>query len=225
MKSPLIKISKNKAVKNPYSGRYKNFDGTTKHGIYIRKYKNTTDKLFINNGNLMRLYKYPNINRRFSSPKINDYNLHLCGGWTFTNIKEEEVITRVIDGFKPMGFFITDKIKKWKNICEKSGLSYLIEPNHIPTEDYYNIGISSKGTFDENFNLQNLIIDYTNYSKQTKTLLPTKKIENFILSLKNIEIESYLTFDYANPTCDQDIIVTGLILGYPIETTVSIMWM
>lgn len=226
MKISLIKISKDKdlPIKTPYAGKYRNSDGTVKHGVYLRKYKNTTDKLFINNGHLMRVYKYPNIDCKFSSPKINDYNLHLCGGWAFRGVNEKEVIERVIKGLKPMGIFVTTEVQKWESVCKKSGLPYLIAPNHFTTEDHFDIGISCKGTFDENFDLQNLIIDYMEYSDKVKISLPAEEIGAYILSLKDIQISSYLTSDYANPNTDQELIVTGLILGYPIETTVSIMW-
>lgn len=223
----LIKISKDKDLpaKTPYAGKYRNLDSTIKHGIYIRKYKHTTDKLFINNGHLMRVYKYPNIDCKFSSPKINDYNLHLCGGWSFKKTNEKETIERVIKSLKPMGFFVTTEVKKWESVCKKSKLSYSIVPNHIPTEKHFDIGISCKGTFGENFDLQNLMLDYMAYSEKVKIPLPAEEIGAYILSLKDVQISSYLTSDYANPNTDQELIVTGLILGYPIETTVSIMWM
>ena len=66
------------------------------------------------------------------------------------------------------------------------------------------------------------------YAHKIKVSLPAgkiEKIEDFILSLKNIEITSYLTSDYANPNTTKEIIITGLILGYPVETTVAILWM
>ena len=130
MKIPLTKISTNLLpIDAPYSGKYRDEDGAVKHGVYLRTYRNTTDKLFINNGHLMRLYKYPNIDYKFFSPKINDYNLHLCGGWSFIGIYTKEAITRVINGLKPVGFFITTEIKKWENVCKKANLSYTITPN------------------------------------------------------------------------------------------------
>lgn len=217
MKTPLTKISKDLSV-----------DPLLRHGVYIRQYKNTTNKLFINDGHLMRLYKYPNIKRKFFSPKINDYNLHLCGGWAFRGINGEEAIIRVITNLKPMGFFITTAVKKWEAICKKSELPYIITPNHIPTEKHFNIGISCSGTFGDNFDLQNLAIDYVTHANKVKTPLSAEKIEkieNFISSLKNTAIASYLTSDYANPYSTEELIITGLILGYPIETTVSILWM
>lgn len=225
MKTQLIKISEDKIIEAPYPGKYRGSNGTIMHGIYIRKYKNTMDKLFINNGHIVRKYKYPNIDQKFFSSKINDYNLHLCGGWVFKYVNKEEAIGRVIKGLKPMGFLVTTEIDQCVHFCKKSGLPYNIIHSHRPTKNHHIIGISCKGTFDQNFNLQDLIADYINYASNVKTSLPIKKIENFILSLKNIEVASYLTSDYANPNTDQKLIVTGLILGYPIETTVSIMWM
>ena len=224
MKIPLIKISDDAPIEAPYRGKYRNLDGTTKHGVYIRKYRNTIDKLFINNGHSMRIYKYPIIKQKFSSPRINDYNLHLCGGWAFRRVKSEEALTRVISNLKPMGFLVTKDVEKWEDVCKKSGLLYSIVPNHIPTEEFFDIGISCNGTFGSLFDLQNLAADYVNYAIKVQIPFSTEEVKSFILSLKDIQISSYLTSDYANPATNQELIINGLILGYPIETTVSIMW-
>lgn len=224
MKTSLKKISNDEdlPVKILYSGKYRNSNGSIKHGVYLRKYKNTINKLFINDGHLMSLYRYPNINCKFSSSKINDYNLHLCGGWSFKDVNREEAIIRVINDLKPMGFLVTTEVEKWKDICEKSKLDFIIKPNHIPTEKHFDIGISCKGTFEENFDIKTLIEDYINYLGLIK-FQSTQEISNFILSLKNTKISYYLNSNYTNPESIQDIIITGLILGYPIETTVSII--
>lgn len=222
MKTPLIKIDEDIPIEKSYVGRYKNPDGTAMHGIYLRKYKHNTEKLFINNGYLMRLYKYPNIEPLFYSPMVNDYNLHLCGGWSFRGVHRKEAITRVINGAKPMGFLVTTEVEEWEQVCIGSGLSYQIVPNHIPTENHFDIGISCGGTFAENFNLQNLNDDYTNYFHKIDYPWLIENVNNFILQLGDKLVSSYLDSDYANPYTIEELMVTGLILGYPIETTVAV---
>jgi hypothetical protein len=109
MKNPLTKISNDLLEQErPYPGHYRDQNGIPLHGIYVRQYQKTEDKLIISNGNLMRKYKYPHINQTFHSPMLNDYNLHLCGGWRWWGVNDIECITRVFNGKKPMRFWGTD---------------------------------------------------------------------------------------------------------------------
>jgi len=195
--------------------------------------KKTINKQFINNGSLMREYSYPYIKQHFFSPLLNDHNLNLCGGWDFKDIKDEEVISRVVDKKKPMGFYTISDEKKFLLVTEyvkKTGLPFITflqgeKRENGFTNDYaFEIGISIRGTFGENFNLRELIHDYNLYAKAYK--LKSGHIKKFINSIKDIEVKDYLTFDYlyGYKVWDVDNVITGLILGYPIETTVSIMW-
>lgn len=183
----LIKVSNDNppSPKIPYQGRYKE-NGDVMHGIYIREYKKTIDKLFINNGNLMRKYKYPRIERHFSSPMLNDYNLHLCGGWAHHGVEMSESLQRVIDGKKPMGDYSTfslSELEYWKGIVQNTGLPHVFYKR--PENSINEIGISTEGTFGTIFNLPNLIHDYQMYAKacgEPNSML--EHIREFITSLK-----------------------------------------
>lgn len=225
----LTKISNDNPPSNrPYKGRYREENGDVMHGVYIREHKKTIDKLFINNGNLMRKYKYPRIEERhFSSPLLNDYNLHLCGGWSFNGIEDNQTIQRVINGKKPMGFYDTfssEKFEYWKEYVKDTGLPYILSPKE-KNNRIDEIGISIKGTFGNIFNLPDLIHDYQLYAMACGFSDDfVEHIREFITSIKDVEIKNYLSFDYVNQTTDEGTIITGLILGYPIETTISCMW-
>jgi len=199
-------------------------------GIYTRENDEIINKLFVINGYVMKKYEYPKIKTRFSSPLLNDYNLHLCGGWFFPGVKSIESLQRVIDGMKTMGFYDTFDDKKfecWKKIVKDSGLPYMVFSKE-ENNGLNGIGISIKGTFGENFNLQDLMHDYKLYFNACEAFRfePNNSVRNklikFIKNLKDVEISSYLSFDYSNETkTDEDDILTGLILGYPVETTVA----
>ena len=224
LKKPLKKISDDVALLNrPYAGQYRDENDVPVLGVYIRQNKYTEDKLYINNGNLMAKYKYPRIEREFFSPMVNDYNLHLCGGWQWPNVEDYECLTRVVDGRKPMGFLSTRKygvFRNWLSYCIENELPYVEEEE----KERYEIGMCVPGTFDENFNIDILLKDYFSYTREAHHTI-YEVIEDLFLYLvhEQIEIHQYLTSDYGNPDTIEELIVTGLILGYPIETTISIL--
>jgi hypothetical protein len=198
------------------------------HGVYLREYKKSFHKLFINNGHLMNLYRYPKIDAMFHSPMVNDHNLHLCGGWFFPGVKDSECITRVVQGLKPMGFFITFEKKvyeHWLEICNESGLPYTSKMSE--KENRYEIGISVKGTFGEVFELSHLLHDHLSYINTASDINKEKlcsDVTSLIATLKNKTIAEYLDYEYANQSTPCAKILVGLMLGYPIESTASVLF-
>lgn len=252
MKKELVKISDDVLdPKNHFDyyrncpkkpGNYREQNDKIQHGIYLRNYKKTIEKLIINNGYLMTKYKYPIIETHFHSPLLNDYNLHLCGGWQFGNIRDEEIISRVINGLKPMGFYVesedkTEKFQSQLELARNSKLPYVMNrlddeyeyKGKIHYSTRYEIGISCNGTFNEKFNIDDLIHDYKLYSEKCYKYSDyngyIKYIVDFLESLRDKEIKEFLNFDYPNPKTDLDLILDGLILGFPVETTVSRLWL
>ncbi len=221
---PLKKISSDpKSIKK--IGRYKNKGGYSLHGIFQRSYKKTQDILFISNGHLLAKYKYPKIESTFESPMLNAFNLHLCGGWFWPNVNnDEEILNRVIKGLKPMGDIVDKKhnIKKILQIAEKEGLTCLISPHSW--ENYENIKFCRDSRFDELFNVEALFSDYCKYflSIFRKT---DGEYQKFRAKITNHRLSDFLDFDISTPRIDSDIIITGLILGYPVWSTISVMWM
>jgi len=235
MKKELSKISDvNQIQSSSNPGAYKDNNGLILHGIYLRTNKHTVDKLYIHNGNLLRKYKYPRINELFSSPLVNDYNLNLCGGWTWQGVEERETIIRVIKGYKPMGFFSTwsidgyNEMLTYRNEIEDLDDFDLVTlpEREIPGTDVkcHEIGISTTKLFKDCFDLKALKNDYMEYAKACE--VNSEGITEFIDSIENQKVSHYLSgFDYGNPNSDIEVLLTGLILGYSINTTVSIMWM
>src|SRR5581483_7855487 len=77
------------------------------------------------NGNEVRTYLYPAIEPRFSSPMVNDDNLHFCGGWSITEVDEGGVhhelnnddlyFRRTLEGLKPMAEIVGPSITGWSD--------------------------------------------------------------------------------------------------------------
>ncbi len=64
-----------------------------KHGIVIREHKRWNTKTIYNNGHVMRIYRRQPKTIRFQSPMVNDFNQHLCGGWSMADIKDDKEAT------------------------------------------------------------------------------------------------------------------------------------
>lgn len=228
MKKPLIKVSDDVLQGNlSRKGKYFDENNVPLHGIYIRKHKNIEERLFINTGILVRIYKYPIIDRTFQSPLVNDHNLNLGGGWGWPGKKESECLTRVMSGKKPIGFYHFKDDESITEYCD-SGFPYVILKDTDPGVITNEIGLSIKVTFSESFDMDALINDYDQYLKSLikKYNFNKNTAEKIIKKfdyIRNKDVSSFLTFDYGNPCkLPEDHCLTGLILGYPIETTVSL---
>lgn len=211
-------------MEHEQNNKYIDGHGNPITGIVIKDWfsdKRVYTKIIVNNGHVMRDYTYPHINRTFFSPMVNDDNLHLCGGWQF-HLNWSECLSRVVDGLKPMGFHIVDVDKKDLYLSYMTQNLDKVEYNvndNLHIEGKIEIGVSVKGKFKDVFDMDSLLNDYIQYLGNFEPDLHT-----LISKLKNEEVSKYLTnFDYANPESIEDLIITGLILGYPIETTVSII--
>ncbi len=198
-----------------------------KHGIYHEQYKKTVHKKVYIDDQLMRRYIYPRIETHFQSPMVNDYNLHLVGGWSFPGVKTEECLTRVLEGKKPAGFFGSfnkEQFEQGVALLDKVPDGFAVSPvDHSGPAPH--IGVSITKTFEEAFNLESLCVDYTAYAAATNNDGELEDILELFNVLKHQRVSDFLAgFDYANPDTLEKLIITGLILGYPIETTVSILW-
>jgi hypothetical protein len=74
-----------------------------KHGVHVREHRHWNTKTVYNNGHVMRVYRRQPKAIRFRSPMVNDFNQHLCGGWSMSDIKDEREATvqQLMAGKKP----------------------------------------------------------------------------------------------------------------------------
>ena len=211
MEEGLIKVSDDPIIDLPNKGPYRDEDNNALHGIYIRNQDDTQEKLFINNGDLVRKYKYPNIRTEFKSEMVNDFNLHFCGEWTWPDVDYEYgLIDRVRRKKKPMGLYICDTRGELNKL--KHTIRYL---NLNITKKDKELGFCQKGKLKDLFDLDSLQKDYSVY-------LGYKAIDFKKIADKTLD-ECIASFDYDNPKDDEELIITGLVFGYPIESTVSII--
>lgn len=222
----------------PRRGKSVDGNGQPRNGVYLQTFKKTEAKRYIRNGNVLGTFRYPKIIPAFHSPLLNDYNQQLCGGWFWQNREDgaprapfesnsDIILQRVIDGVKPLGGLVgwedqQEKIASWNTQIAKAGLGLFTCQQGIK----YSFVVCRPGILDELFEFEKLITDYVALDQKTtrqEVLGPPGTIEKFLNSIRKDTLEKYLRFDHLHPHSTFDYIVTGLILGYPIENTYAVL--
>jgi len=170
----------------------------------------------IRNKNGYVLMRYPNIpkNLKFKHKAVNDHNQHLCGGWSVYPRVEFEEIDRVEQGLKPVGISYTYNLDlakaKIENLISKGFLA-TYTTRIFNNKEMYNVTASVTGTLGEFFDMDTLAADYKR----------CRLMNNEIIKYKNVNFSEFHNDNY---DCDKHPLeITGLILGFPIENTISLI--
>jgi len=192
-----------------------------KHGIYIVKHKKHNTKKIYNNGNLLIRYLYQPKQIKFKSKMVNDDNQHFSGGWSIEGIdlSDEALLRRVVDGLKPMAI-----IHKWKKELEEyqkivdilKDINRRRGKNKLVYKEYdfdrtYCLTVACKGVLKNIFDLKTLKEDY----ESNGINIDISKAEDKALS------DYFEDWDAPDDESKIEYWETGLILGYPIENTIS----
>lgn len=227
----LIAVEGWATTKESYKGKYQNDQGLGLSGFYRRDYKENHEMVVMSNGLSMCRYKYPRgINIPFQSPMVRWMNLTFCGGYGVLLENGEyagsdnRLLEAVANGLKPIGFISVDKynLEEMLEKVKQSGLHY--EVSKIWTGDY-EIGLANQGKVKDYFDLTKLISSYRLYSDRLGYDLLTSKEEESLLETNEIELAYFIKdFDYASSKKkDWEHVLTGLLLGFPIESTVALL--
>ena len=235
-----IKISKDPDVirpNPPKRGRSKDAQGRPRNGIYLQSFKRFEVKRYIRNGVVLASYRFPRFGKSFQSPLVNDYNQHLAGGWHWryredgslrgkNEFNNETILERLIAGRKPMGgLHFWDDIREKKEKCLQQLANADLSFTSTSEEGDEYLTVSRRGKLGDLFNFDHLIQDYTELENGSgcKVLGPIASLERFLATTAGKDLESFLTFDYLHPASAFDFIITGLILGYPVENTYALL--
>lgn len=191
---------------------------TKKHGVHIIEHKNWNSKQIWNHGYLMTTYWHVPKRIRFRSPMVNDMNQDLCGGWA-PLYQTKGPVDRVLDWKKPMGIegFWEDEKKEadalFKKLKSVRSVDIRRKTRHLDKSTVYDVIVANKGKLKDLFDLDVLSDDYSNYA-----FYDFPEISKQMKTYKN-----YRLIDFAQGWDIEDVPpwVTGLILGYPIENTIS----
>ena len=165
-------------------------------------------------GHIMMTYLNIPRNLQFKHPMVNDHNQDLCGGWYIRPTTEFEEVDRVCLGLKPVGLSGSrdlDRVKeKAREILKKGYLAtYGNYSKYAP--DYYFITASVTGKLKDVFDMKTLAEDYK------RNGLYDGNIHDYAEA--NFARFHHFKFDVK----DHPIEIVGLILGYPIENTISLI--
>jgi hypothetical protein len=235
-----IKISRDPDVitpNPPRRGRSKDGQGRPRNGVYLQTFKRFEIKRYIRNGVVLGTFRFPRFERTFQSPLVNDYNQHLAGGWYWryredgslrgkNEFNNETILERLIAGRKPLGgFLFWDDQREKKEIFLQNLANLNLSYTSIRERDTEYFAVSRKGRLGELFNFDYFINDYIALENGSgcRILGPHAHLARFLGSTAGNNLESYLSFDHLHPVSTFDFIITGLILGYPVENTYALL--
>jgi len=161
------------------------------------------------------VYRYNNGVESISSPFISWENLNCCGGWHFD---ESYLLTAVQKGKKLVSgiYFSSQKeLDDYKENLSDEYVHFCRPPMTNGPHTTYYIDVARDGTISGFINTDEVMRIYeklgvANFDKKLLSELFTLPLHDFI----NGE-----TFDYGQPHRAEEFIITGLMLGYPIEST------
>lgn len=203
---------------------------TNIHGIQMIRYdSNKTSRVKVVSGKYsLATYRFPKAEPPYFSPYISWANLDCCGGWRYD---EEYLKTAVQEGKKLYaGISIYIPKDSSREAMEASikgvfdtlpeGITGGFEP--VCNERYLAYYICREGTLEDYYDIEAVIAYYgklgIGFSDETAAE---------IRDLAKVEISCFgsesAPIDYANVFTYASAVITGLLLGYPIESTVSLI--
>jgi len=197
------------------------------HGIYHADQETTAHTIVFIQGVLVADYAYPRIDSMFSSPMINDFNLHFVGRWRWPFENEGEALVKRIAGReKPAGLIALPKEHgpALLQAARDAGLAVVFQDDDARGVQY--LGFSIWERFKDVFDLGSIVADYAAYEQATRFLPDNLEstIESMLFRIENdtimSRVERYLSM---NPEDVVNIITSGLVFGYPIQTTVAFL--
>lgn len=175
----------------------------------------------------IKKYAFPDIELLTSSPLLSWENLNCCGGWTYD---ESYLFTAVQKGKKlyagaaiylPAPGVTAEAESKLLEIKATLPDNCTAGKEIISNERFFPLYICRKGCLKDFFDLEQVLEDYR---RMGIVLRPKDRNEFFILC--GIELSQFSTgspMQYRDTATGAELIVTGLLLGYPIESTVSLL--
>ncbi len=187
-------------------------------GVDVIRHKEwNTKKYYTFSGYLARIYRRVPGRVKFKSRMVNDANQHLCGGWTYFGYEDESdaIERQLIAGRKPLG-----SMSDWSRQAadarakrlRKAGLVAVVNRNKF-IDGLWNVESCHDITVGEIGDLEDLLHDYG-------TALPGLfgEIRGAVEACENTRLAAFLggKWETSHPC------ITGLVLGYPVENTISL---
>ena len=177
---------------------------------------------------LIASYRFKNVDLPYVSQYLNWQNLDCCGGWDYS---EEDLINQFIENKKPFAsvmlylykdrdVYLLPLIDKCRTMDEVT----VIENKH-PNDRFRAFALIRKGCLSDYIDIDKVVECY--YELGLSKL--SERELNYLKAMANEEMISLVkgdnkfNYSYINPTDFIQWIFNGLFLGYPIESTASIL--
>ena len=188
---------------NPYGFKFDRTD-----------YKKRSKVKVHNNGFNLMTYRFNNV-EFFESPYISWQNLDQCGGWA---TKDDYLKTSVQNGTK----LFAQIIHADGEVFEESD-NVVIRTKDGYDSTYKETHICRKGTLNDYYDLEAVFGHY----RKLGLNFPLFEVRQIIPLLYETDISVFGTdeapFDFRRPSTIEELIVDGLLLGYPLESTASLI--
>lgn len=178
-------------------------------------------------------YQFPNVDEvackriffpvcaeRIQSPYLSWYNLICCSNNYGPIPKIEYMNTSVQNGKKLAATVYPNDVTEYMAMISDSGeKGYYCYPYH--TREYeYLLYVSKKGTLADYFDYAEVKSVY----QESGVELNWEKIEHyFAQELSYFGNEEVCDIQLHNGACPEDLMITGLLMGYPIESTIALI--
>lgn len=172
------------------------------------------------NGDLLVGYRYPDI-APFKSPYISWLNLD------HNIIHDSQYLrTAVQQGRKLFSMLcITEDIKEFENIKLRltMGKTLFVEipPRFKSVKPIYNLNVVARGSLSTYFDLDSVLSHYELLGLDG-SLFDQQKLRT-LFNKPIVKLAEEKIYEIASPEGVEELLITGLLLGYPLETTASIL--
>jgi hypothetical protein len=196
-----------------------------KHGVVVAAGAKHKTKTIWNRGHRMVTYRRQPLRIRFKSKMVNDTNQNLCGGWFMDGATGDDINRQIekqlISCKKPLGVMVFwDEENTAAKACvsrlKKAGLAVRTSrgwrSDQTIVEACHDIRVGDIG------DLGDLVADYIESGAIGDASVDNLCREFNVYSAR--KLKSFLGGKWDMPNCPAW--VTGLVLGYPVENTISL---
>ena len=205
------------------SSSYRVFEGDGSGIVFVRADTAKTSKVTVKpetSRHIFRTYIFPNVPKAYHSPYISWANLNCCGGWMFD---ESYLLTAVQKKRKLCAGITMPDESALKTYLESLNSEYPYfcpPPTHNGSHTFYYIDVTRKGCIADYIDIEAV---RQTYSALGLDFLDFNIIGDYAAGQMLHLLDGTASFDYANPESDEQFVVTGLLLGYPLESTAALI--
>jgi hypothetical protein len=222
----------NEAVRDPWmgrGGRVRDEAGRALNGFFVRDYKKSRKVSVVYNGYYSRHYRFPHEPVAPQHPMVRWENVPMCGmpvvdqeGQSLSN--DTAIESAVFAGRKPVGdvmFFRKDVASKVALVSKANAQGFEVieytRPHNADELSFVMFGV--KKPLGELFDLKAIAEFYADAGEMSRSYF----VAWLTRFAEMTPVSALQTYDWASPADIDELILTGLCLGYAFESTLAII--